>query len=77
MTLVSHENLKKIALTNVHDKMVPVTTRWRVLRLRMEERPRICRIAANTLNKQSRPAEKGWSLNWGLGELVTIHHPKK
>jgi hypothetical protein len=24
---------------NAHDKWVPVTTAWRVLRLRMEERP--------------------------------------
>ena len=31
---------------------VPVTTAWRVLRLRMEERPPIWRVAANKLNKQ-------------------------
>ena len=31
---------------------VPVTTSWRVLRLRMEERPLIWRVAANKLNKQ-------------------------
>ena len=29
------------------DKWVPVTTAWRVLRLRMEERPPIWRVAAN------------------------------
>jgi hypothetical protein len=33
------------------DKWVPVTTTWRVLRLRMEERPPIWRMAANILNK--------------------------
>ena len=38
---------------------VPVTTAWRVLRLRMEERPPIWRVAANKLNKQSRTADKG------------------
>ena len=31
---------------------VPVTTAWRVLRLRIEERPPIWRVAANKLNKQ-------------------------
>jgi hypothetical protein len=34
------------------DKWVPVTTAWRVLRLRMEEQPPIWRTAANILNKQ-------------------------
>jgi len=34
-------------------KWVPVTTAWRVLRLRMEEWPPIWRVAANILNKQS------------------------
>jgi hypothetical protein len=32
-------------------KWVPVTTAWRVLRLRTDERPPICRVAANILNK--------------------------
>jgi hypothetical protein len=41
------------------DKWVPVTTAWRVLRLRMDERPPIWRVAANLLNKQSRTADKG------------------
>jgi len=34
------------------DKGVPVTTAWRVLSSRMEERPPIWRVAANVLNKQ-------------------------
>jgi len=38
------------------DKWVPVTTAWRVLGLRMEERTLIRRVAANILNKQSRTA---------------------
>ena len=42
-----------------HDKWVPVTTAWRVLRLRMEERPTRWTAAANILNKQSRAADKG------------------
>jgi len=40
------------------DKWVPVTTAWRVLRLRIEERPPIWKVAANILNKQSRTADK-------------------
>ena len=48
-------------------KWVPVTTAWRVLRLRMEERPPIWRVAANKLNKQSQTADKGWSSGLGVG----------
>ena len=44
---------------------VPVTTAWRVLRLRIEERPPIRRVAANKLNKQSRTADEGWSSSLG------------
>ena len=45
-------------------KWVPVTTAWRVLRLRMEERPPVWRVAANKLNKQSRTADKWWSSSY-------------
>jgi hypothetical protein len=51
-----------------HDKWVPVTTAWRVLRLRMEERPPIWRAAAIILNKQSSTADKGWSSSLGVGQ---------
>ena len=49
------------------DKRVPVTTAWRVLRLQMEERPPIRKVAANTLNKQSRTADKEWSSSLRVG----------
>jgi len=49
------------------NKWVPVTTPWRVLRLRMEERPPIWRVAANIFNKQSRRANKEWSSSLGVG----------
>jgi len=47
------------------DKWVPVTTAWRVIWLRIEERPAVWRVAANILNKQSRIAYKGWSSSFG------------
>jgi len=47
--------------------IVPVTTAWRVLRLRIEERPPIRRVTANKLNKQSRTADEGWSSSSGVG----------
>src|SRR5215469_6156425 len=53
------------------DKWVPVTTAWRVLRLRTEERLPIWRVAANILNKQSRTADEGWSSSLGFGEVLT------
>ena len=46
---------------------LPVTTSWHVLRLWMEERPPIWRVAANTLNKQLWTADKGWYNGLGFG----------
>ena len=48
-------------------KWVPVTTAWRVLRLRVEEWPPIRRVAANILNKQSQTADEGLSSSLGVG----------
>jgi len=48
-------------------QLVPVTTAWRVLRLRIEEGHPLSRIAANKLNKQSRTADEGWSSSLGVG----------
>ena len=62
-------NLKNLGV-DVRDKGVPVTTAWRVLRLRMEERPSIWRVVANVLNKQSQTADKGWSYNMVVGRGV-------
>jgi hypothetical protein len=50
-----------------HGKWVPVTTAWRVLRLRMEERPPIWRVASDKLNKQSQISDEGWSYSFGVG----------
>ena len=50
-----------------HVMWVPVTTAWRVLRLRMEERPPMWRVAANKLNNQSRTADEGWPSSLGVG----------
>jgi len=47
-----------VRLWRGRDKWVPVTTEWRVLGLRMEERPPIRKVAANILNKQLRTADK-------------------
>ena len=35
------------------------------------------RVAANTLNKKSRTADKVWSCSTGLGQVLTIPHHKK
>jgi len=47
-------------------RRVPVTKTWRVLRLRIEERPPIRRVAANKLNRQSRTADEGLSSSLGV-----------
>ena len=56
---------------------VPVTTAWRVLGLRMEERPPIWRVAANKSNKQSRTADRGWSSSLGVGRGANNASPWK
>jgi hypothetical protein len=69
---VLSEQHRSIALTptnklHLRDKWVPVTTARRVLRVRMEERPPIWRVAANISKEQSRTADKGWSPSLGIG----------
>ena len=51
-----------------HDKWVPVTRAWHILRLQMEEWPPIWRVAANILNKQLWTASKGWSSSLVVGQ---------
>ena len=47
------------------DKWVPVTTAWHVLRLQMEDRPPIWKVAANILHTQSQTDKKGVVLQLG------------
>jgi len=63
-----------VSQEGVRDKWEPVTTAWRVLRLRLEERPQIWRAAANILNKQSRTTDKGWSC-LGVGRVANNSSP--
>ena len=59
------------------DRWVPVTTAWRVLRLRMEERPAVWRVAANILiNSRGEPTRGGPSA-CDLGGVLTTAHCKK
>ena len=67
----STETIPSSSGTGLPCLWVPHTTAWRVLRLGMEGRPPIWRVAANKLNKQSRIADKGWSFSLGLGEALT------
>ena len=69
------EHLKTVVAASGHVRWVPVTTAWRVVRLRMEERPPIWRVAANKLNKQSRTADEGWSSSWGVGRSANNASP--
>jgi hypothetical protein len=48
-----------------------VTTAWRVLRLRMEEQPKIYRVAANILHSSRGEPARGGSPAWGLGAALT------
>jgi len=55
-----------------HDQRVPVTTAWRVLKLRLDEWPPIWSEAMNILNKQSRTVNKGCSWSLWVGRLLTV-----
>ena len=57
-----------------HDKWVPVTTKWRVLRLRMEERLPIGRVAY-WISSRGQPT-RGGPPPWGLDEVLTAPHSK-
>jgi hypothetical protein len=37
----------------------------------------LCRVAANTLNKQSQTADKGWSSSLGVGRGANNSSPQK
>jgi hypothetical protein len=39
--------------------IIPVSTAWRILRLRMEERPPVWKVAKDVSNKQLWKADKG------------------
>ena len=69
--------LHEVATGLYSDKYVHVTTAWRVLRLRMEERPPVWRVAAIVLNKQSRIFDKGWSSSLGVGRGTDNSSPFK
>ena len=56
---------------------VPVNMAWRVLGLRMEERPPIWRVAVNKLNKKPRTADKGWSSSLGVERGANNPSPYK
>jgi len=60
--------IHRSGLDEFSDKWVPVTTAWRVLRLRMEERPPIWRIHWISSRGQS---TSGGPPAWGLGEVPT------
>jgi hypothetical protein len=67
----------RVCVCNPCDNWVPVTTAWRVLKLRMEERPPIWRVATNILNKQSRTVDKVWFSSLGLWRGANNASPSK
>ena len=78
MVLTTHNSVSLVIMLahSGHDKWVPVTTAWLVLRLRLEERPPVWRVAANIVNKSCGQPTRGGPPAWGLGELLTTPHRK-
>jgi hypothetical protein len=62
---------------NTFDIILLLTTAFRVLRLRMEERPPDTERSANILNRQLRTADKGYPPASGLWEVLTTPRHKK
>ena len=65
------------AVSTSHDKRVPVTTKWPVLTLRMEERPPLWRVAANMLKKSRGQSTRGDHPTRFLGEVLKTPPWKK
>jgi hypothetical protein len=57
-----------------HVKWVPVTMEWCILKLQLEERSPIWKVAKNILNKQLWTAIRGGPPVWGLYKGLTTHH---
>ena len=57
------------------EELVPITAAWHVLRLRVEERPPIWRVAANVLIGSREQATRGGPLALRLGEVLTNPRP--
>ena len=70
-----HGYISLVAVLKFTDFLVKGIMLCCILRLRMEERPPIWRIAANKLNKQSRTADKGWSSSLGVGRDANNSSP--
>jgi hypothetical protein len=60
-----------------HDKSVTVTTAWRVLRLRMEERLPIWGGSCEYIEQAVADCRQGWSSSLGVGEVLKIPYRKK
>jgi hypothetical protein len=60
--------IKVLMLVQIRESLSP----WHSMSsgMQMEERPPIWRVAANTLNKQSRTADKGWSARLGAERVA-------
>ena len=56
-----------------YGKWVPVTTAWRFLRLLMEERPPMWRVAANILKSSRGQQTRDGPAAWKLGDVLTSH----
>ena len=74
--LSMQERFSNSCMLSLHDKWVPVTTVWPVLRLWMEERLPIWKVAENILDKQWQTADKRWSSSLGGGEVLTTPRRK-
>jgi len=77
LTLQEHDDDDDDDIPLSHDKLVPVTMAWRVIGLRMEERPPMWAVTANIVNKQSRAADKVWSSRLGDGRGANNSSPYK
>jgi len=71
----SCDGVRYVTFTLLYGDLCPCHHGMTFLRLRMQERPPISRIAANILNKQSRTADKGWSSSLGVGRGANNSSP--
>jgi len=73
--ILSCVGVQYITFNLLHGDLCPYHHDMAFLTLRMEERPPICRVAANILNKQSPTADKGLYSSLGVGRGANNSSP--
>jgi hypothetical protein len=75
LAIIKHYNTMSIffwyCICCGHEKWVPITKAWCILRVWTEEQPVIQKVTASVLNEQSQKTTRAVPPAWGLGKALT------